>query len=100
MTKFVAKRVLSSVAVMLTITVLTFIMARVVPSNPAVIYAGPKAPPETLARIQSELGLDQPLAVQFFDYLRGLLQGDFGDSLATNSRCFPRSWSACRRPWS
>ncbi|MBI2243119.1 MAG: ABC transporter permease, partial [Nocardioides sp.] len=89
MTKFIAKRVLASALVMLTITVLTFLMARVVPSNPAVIYAGPKASPETLDRIQSELGLDKPLLVQFFDYLGGLLHGDFGDSLATKQSVLP-----------
>ncbi|MDI6910937.1 ABC transporter permease [Nocardioides sp.] len=89
MTKFIAKRVFASAVVMLTITVLTFLMARVVPSNPAVIYAGPKASPETLDRIQSELGLDKPLLVQFFDYLGGLLHGDFGDSLATKQSVLP-----------
>jgi len=89
MTKFIAKRVLASTAVMLTITVLTFLMARVVPSNPAVIYAGPKASPETLARIRRELGLDQSLVVQFFDYLGNLLRGDFGESLATKQSVLP-----------
>ncbi len=89
MTKFIAKRVLASIAVLLTITVLTFLMARVVPSNPAVIYAGPKASPETLSRIQSELGLDRPLIVQFFDYLGDFLHGDFGESLATKQPVLP-----------
>lgn len=89
MTTFLAKRVLASAAVMLTITALTFLMARVVPSNPAVIYAGPKAGPETLARISTELGLDDPLFVQFFDYLGRLVRGDFGASLATKQPVLP-----------
>lgn len=89
MTRFIAKRLLASGAVILTITVLTFILARVVPSNPAVVYAGPKANPETLARVQAELGLNDPLPVQFVDYLGRLLTGDFGDSLATKQPVLP-----------
>ncbi len=83
MTKFIVRRVLALGAVMLAITVLTFILARAVPSNPAVVYAGPKASPETLARITAELGLDRSLPVQFVDYVGNLLHGDFGESLAT-----------------
>lgn len=83
MTKFIAQRVLAAVTVMLTITVLTFVLARVVPSNPAVVYAGPKASAETLDRVQSQLGLNDPLPVQFFDYVVRLARGDFGESLAS-----------------
>jgi peptide/nickel transport system permease protein len=89
MTRYVAKRIATSVAVMVTITILTFILARVVPSDPAVVYAGPKADPATLARIREQLGLDRPLPIQFLDYMGGLLRGDFGDSLATKQPVLP-----------
>ncbi len=89
MTRFIAKRLLAAGAVMFTITVLTFILARVIPSNPAVVYAGPKAGPETLARVRDELGLDDSLLVQFVDYVRRLVTGDFGDSLATKQPVLP-----------
>ncbi|MGR0220847.1 ABC transporter permease [Agromyces sp. ZXT2-6] len=83
MWRFIASRLGTAALVLLVLTVIVFILARVIPSDPAVVYAGPKAPPEELARIRQELGFDQPLIVQYFAYLGGLLTGDWGDSLAT-----------------
>ncbi len=89
MTRFIAKRILTSSAVILTITLVTFVLARVVPSNPAVVYAGPKATQETLDRIQQELGLDDPIVVQLVSYVGRVLRGDFGDSLASKQPVLP-----------
>ena len=86
---FIAKRLLAAGAVMLTITCLTFVLARVVPSNPAVVYAGPKATSETLDQIRTQLGLDDPLPVQFIDFLGRVITGDFGNSLATKQPVLP-----------
>jgi peptide/nickel transport system permease protein len=60
-----------------------FVLSRVIPADPAVVYAGPKAPPEELARIREKLGFDQPLILQYLSYLGGLVTGDWGNSLAT-----------------
>lgn len=83
MFRFVMRRLGTSVIVVLVLTVVTFVLARVVPSDPAVVYAGPKARPEELARIRAELGTDHPLIVQYFTYMRDLVRGDWGDSLAS-----------------
>ena len=83
MLRFLANRIGTSVIVLLVLTIVVFVLARVIPSDPAVVYAGPKAPPEELERIREQLGFDQPLVVQYFGYLGGLLTGDWGNSLAT-----------------
>lgn len=83
MISFLLKRLGTSAIVLFSLAVIVFLLTRLIPSNPAVIYAGPKARPEELARVTAELGLDQPLHIQFFQYLGGLLTGDWGNSLAT-----------------
>ncbi|MGO1850613.1 ABC transporter permease [Microbacterium sp.] len=83
MWRFLGRRVGSAILVLLVITVIVFVMTRVVPSDPAVVYAGPKAPPAELERIREKLGFNNPLPLQFLTYLGGLVTGDWGDSLAT-----------------
>jgi ABC-type dipeptide/oligopeptide/nickel transport system permease component len=83
MLRFLASRLGTAVIVLFVLTLVVFVISRVIPADPAVVYAGPKAPPEELARIREKLGFDQPLIVQYFGYLGGLVTGDWGDSLAT-----------------
>lgn len=83
MKKFILRRLLLGVIVMLGVAVITFFVARVVPSNPAAKWAGPRATPEQIAQATIELGLDKPLVVQFGKYLSDLLQGNLGYSLRT-----------------
>ena len=59
MTRFILRRLAGSALVLLGLSVITFALARVVPSNPAAIYIGPKARPEDIARVTQELGLDR-----------------------------------------
>lgn len=60
-----------------------FLMIRVVPGDPALQIAGPYADEAAIEAVHSELGLDQPLVVQYGDFLAGLAQGDLGDSYLT-----------------
>lgn len=83
MARFLARRLASSAVVLLGVTLVTFLLARVVPSDPAVTYVGPKATPAELDRVRDELGLDDALPVQFVRYLGGLLRGDWGTSIAS-----------------
>ncbi|NBM16626.1 ABC transporter permease [Streptomyces sp. GC420] len=73
----------SSGAVLLSLTMVTFLLARVLPSDPALAYIGPKATPAQAARLRADLGLDEPLPVQYWKYLTSLVRGDWGNSLAT-----------------
>jgi peptide/nickel transport system permease protein len=81
--RFLAKRIGTSLLVLFALTLIVFVLTRIVPSDPAVIYAGPKARPEELERVRAELGLDRNPIVQYFDYIAGLVTGDWGNSLAT-----------------
>jgi len=79
----VLQRLTSSLVVLFGVTVLTFVVAFVIPSDPARTVAGPKADPQTLAVIRRDLGLDRPLPAQYAQYVWRLLHGDFGRSYLT-----------------
>jgi len=82
----IARRLLRALTTLLGTTLIIFILFRVVPADPAVSIAGPKADPETLAAIRKDLGLDDPLPVQYGRYLAGLVRGDLGRSYMTGQR--------------
>jgi peptide/nickel transport system permease protein len=65
------------------VTVITFGLTYVLPGNPALVKAGPLATPEHIAEMERKMGLDQPVVVQYWRYLRGLLRGDLGESATT-----------------
>lgn len=84
MAKFILKRLLLGVIVLLGVVTITFILVRVVPSNPAAQWVGPRATAEQIAQAKVQLGLDQPIYKQYVIYLNGLLHGDLGNSLRTH----------------
>ncbi len=61
----------------------TFLIGRTMPIDPVIAIAGDRAPPDVVARVRLELGLDQPLFVQFWIYLKQLAAGDLGRSVMT-----------------
>jgi peptide/nickel transport system permease protein len=83
MLSWLGRRLLTSVLTLFGVVTVTFVLARVVPSNPAAVYIGPLARPAEVARVTKQLGLDRPLPVQYGTYLRELARGDWGSSLAT-----------------
>jgi peptide/nickel transport system permease protein len=83
---YVARRLLRALTTLLGTTLILFVLVRVVPADPAVSIAGPKADPETLSAIRKDLGLDQPVAVQYGRYLGALARGDLGRSYLTGRR--------------
>src|SRR5438477_418342 len=86
MTGYVLRRVLRAATTLLGTTLIIFVLVRVVPADPAVSIAGPKADPETLAAIRKDLGLDDPLPVQYGRYVAALGRGDLGRSYMTGRR--------------
>jgi peptide/nickel transport system permease protein len=80
---FIVRRLLQSMLVIFGVLVLTFLVARVVPSNPAAMWAGGRATPEEIERASKELGLDRPLYVQLGSYIADFVRGDLGRSLQT-----------------
>lgn len=73
------------VPVLVAISVLVFSIVHMIPGDPAVIAAGLEASPATVDAIRRDLGLDQPLAVQYARFVTRALQGDFGVSIRTGA---------------
>mgnify|MGYP003489447274 CR=1 FL=1 len=83
MLNMIAKRLGLLVFVVFGVTLVTFFMSRVIPGDPASMIAGQRASEETLQSIRQQLGLDQPIWVQYFNYMGDLLRGDLGNSIRT-----------------
>jgi peptide/nickel transport system permease protein len=76
-------RVLQAIPTIFGIVVVTFLLTRALPGDPAAYFAGASATPESIAEIRSKLGLDQSLPVQFVTYLKDLATGNLGQSIST-----------------
>lgn len=77
---FLLRRILQAVPVLVGVSAISFLLIYYLPADPARIYAGPSATVATVDRIRHQLGLDQPLWVQYTTYLTRALQGDLGFS--------------------
>jgi peptide/nickel transport system permease protein len=77
---YVLRRVFQSIPVLVGVSVITFLLIYYLPADPARMYAGPSATVETVDRIRHQLGLDQPIWIQYTTYLTRALQGDLGFS--------------------
>ncbi len=83
------RRLLLAVGVWLGVATLTFGLMYLVPADPAQTMAGAQADPATVASIRAQLGLDDPMLVQYGRYLGGILHGDFGHSFVTGDAVLP-----------
>lgn len=81
--RFVVRRFLLFIAALFAISVVIFAALRILPGDAASVMAGLNAPPERVAMLRSQMGLDRPLAVQYCSWMGGLLHGDLGLSLLT-----------------
>ena len=84
MTKFIIRRLLLLIPILLGLTLLIFVFTRLLPGDPATTILGERATPENLALVRESLGLDRPLHEQYLQYMGGLLTGDLGRSFITN----------------
>ena len=80
MLKFTIKRLLSAIPVTLIVITLAFLLIRIIPGDPAIMYLGEEATDEEYAEIREKLGLNDPLIVQYFRYLKNILTGNWGTS--------------------
>ncbi len=85
----VLKRLLHTVPVLFGVTVLVFLMLYIAPGDPAEALLGPTRTEETLARAREEMGLDDPIYVQYGRWLGHALTGDLGDSYRLNRSVAP-----------
>ena len=85
MTRYIFRRLLQTVPVLLGVSVLAFAIMHVVPGDPVRLIAGPDAPESVVARVRVELGLERPLHVQYLSFLGRALRGDLGRSLRSRA---------------
>ena len=83
MGKYIIKRLLLSILVLWGVVTITFFISHVIPSNPATKWAGTRATKEKLAAAAEELGLNDPLPVQYIHYIGDMLHGDLGVNYST-----------------
>lgn len=84
MISFLIKRLAQMIPVLIGVTLVVFLIMQMVPGDPAVLLAGEGASKETIEEIRTQLGLNQPLYIQYFDYLTNILKGDLGVSIKNN----------------
>ncbi len=84
--RFLIWRLVLLIPTVIGLTILTFIISRVVPADPAKLAAGPRATPEMVETIRQKYGLGDSLPRQYLDYIGGLLRGDFGESILTQHK--------------
>ncbi len=84
MWSYIGKRLVVAVPILFGLSVIVFAMMAMIPGDPATAILGSYATPENVARLNRQLGLDQPLVQQYFTWLGNLLHGDMGRSYALN----------------
>ena len=89
MARYIAQRVLSLIPVLFGVTLLVFLVMQLAPGDPAQIMLGPKATETSLTELRHELGLDQPIHIQYGRWLTRILQGDWGRSIQLRREILP-----------
>src|SRR5436190_2498731 len=79
----VGKRVVAAVPSLIGVIIVTFLLTRALPGDPAAFFAGPAGTQEAVEQVREKLGLNRTLPVQFWIYLKELARGDLGQSLST-----------------
>jgi len=87
--RFIARRLLLTVPVLLGVATLVFSLIHLIPGDPAQAMLGETASPQDVADLRARLGLDRPLASQYLSFLNGVVRGDLGRSLRTNEPVVP-----------
>jgi peptide/nickel transport system permease protein len=83
MLRFVVRRLLLLVPILVGLSILVFLWIRALPGSPAIALLGERATPETIAQIERQYGLDKPVHVQYWRYVQNVARADFGDSIVS-----------------
>lgn len=92
MLNYTVRRLLMLIPVLLGMTIIVFAIIHAIPGDPADVILGEKASPESKAALRQELKLDEPLYVQYGDYLKKLVTGDLGTSIKTKEPIAKEIW--------
>ena len=96
MTSFLIKRLLLAVPTVFLVTLIVFLMIRMIPGDPAMLILGDNNDPTALEALRTRLGLDQPLYVQYVIWIGDVLQGDLGRSIVNRQLVAPLIWDRFR----
>ena len=86
MSRYILCRVITLMPILLGVSAAAFLMIHLLPGDPATVYLGEHASPDSIKRVQHEFGLDRPLPIQYGIYLWRAIQGDLGNSLETHRK--------------
>src|SRR5690606_745309 len=92
MLHYIGRRCLQLIPVLLGMTFIVFLIIRAIPGDPARVILGQLATEESIAALREKLGLDDPWYVQYFEYLKGILTGDLGESIRTRQPIAQEIW--------
>jgi len=81
MVNFLGKRLLQLIPTLFFVSVLIFSVQHLLPGDPALVMAGEERNPDVIAKIRQQYRLDQPIPVQYVYWVKGVISGDFGESL-------------------
>src|SRR3954453_17985454 len=81
MTAYVARRLILLLPVILVVGIVVFALVHLTPGDPAAVMLGDRATPEQVAQLRDQLGLNDPLPLQFIHWFGGVLRLNFGDSI-------------------
>lgn len=84
MARYLLRRLVSMIGVLVGVSIIVFLALHLSPGDPAQLLLGPLARPDDLARLREELGLTEPLPVQYWKWFTHVLQGDFGRSISSH----------------
>ncbi len=93
MLTFLVRRIIGTIPLVFGVALIVFILFNVVGGDPAIMMVGKHATAQQIADIRREYGLDQPLIVQFFNYLKEIITFDFGRSYATRQKISDMIWN-------
>jgi len=97
MLRYLSRRLLAALVTLLGVSFIVFMLMHLLPGDPARLIAGLNSPEEEVIRLRSQLGLDQPLAIQYWRFLTHLIQGDLGKSIRSSAPVI--SEILARMPW-
>ena len=93
MRQYILKRLLHTIPVLFGVSILVFGMLHLAPGDPAQVLLGPEANAASIAKVRQDLGLDEPLPVQYATWVSKMARGDFGRSIVLGREVFPEIWT-------
>jgi peptide/nickel transport system permease protein len=92
--RFIIYRILTMLVVVFILLTFVFFAVHIIPGDPVQAMLGENAPPEYVQRVREDLGLNQPLYIQYFDYLAGVFVGNFGQSIVLETPVATLMWNS------